>query len=403
MKRRILFVDDEPNILRGLQRSLRPLRDSWIMVFEAGGRKALDRLETESFDVIISDMRMPDMDGGQLLSQVQKKYPKMVRIILSGHADRELTMKSVTSAHQYLSKPCEKKTLVSAVNRACSLRDLMNRKPIRNVVTAIGTMPSLPSLYSNIMETLNSDSASVASVGEIISKDIGMTAKVLQLVNSSFFAMPRHVATPSEAAVILGIDVLKTLVLTIEVFSAYKKTTMDILPMARIHEHCVNTGVIAMKIAKLEKQDKEVMDNAMIAGVLHDLGRLILAESFPDEYRQVMDRVRKGECMVHEAEAEAFGISHAEIGGYLLGLWALPDNIVEGVMFHHKPSDLVSDRFELCGMVHIANIMEYYEYRMPGRWDRLSGLDETYIHQLDLSRRIEFWRDQFRLGFTGRK
>ncbi len=399
MKRRILFVDDEPNILKGLQRSLRPLRNNWEMGFETGGENALKRLETEAFDVIISDMRMPDMDGGQLLGLVQAKYPEMVRIVLSGHADRELAMKSVKSAHQYLAKPCEKRQLVSAVNRACSLRDLMNKKALQNVVTAIGAMPALPDLYSRIMDAVTSEKASVAMVGEIISEDIGMTAKILQLVNSSFFAMPRHVATPAEAAVILGIDVLKTLVLTLEVFSAYKKSTMDILPIGKIHEHCVNTGILAQKIARLEKRDKKIMDNAMIAGVLHDLGRLILAESFPDEYREIMAKVKDEGIRVHQAEAAVMGVSHAEIGGYLLGLWGLPDNIVEGVVFHHKPSDCITDLFDLCGMVHIANTMEYYERLMPGRWEQLEGLDETYLHQFGLNRRISFWRDQLRSGF----
>ena len=151
-----------------------------------------------------------------------------------------------------------------------------------------------------------------------------MTAKVLQLVNSSFFAMPRHVATPAEAAVILGIDVLKTLVLTLEVFPPIKNPPWIFFPITRIHEHCVNTGIIARKIAKLEKREKEVCDDAMIAGVLHDLGRLILAEHFPDEYRQVMGMVKKEGCKVYEAEAGVMGVSHAEIGGYLLGLWGFP-------------------------------------------------------------------------------
>lgn len=401
MKRRILFVDDEVNILKGLQRSLRPLRKTWEMGFEAGGQKALERLEKEAFDVIVSDLRMPDMDGGQLLKQVQKAHPKMVRIILSGHADQDLAMKSVTSAHQYLSKPCEKELLVSAVNRACSLRDLMGKKALQNVVTAIGTMPSMPSLYSEIMRALNSGSSSMALVGEIISRDMGMTAKVLQLVNSSFFAMPRHVATPLEAAVILGIDVLKTLVLTLEVFSAYKQSTMEILPITRVQAHCFATGVLARKIARLEKREKEMTDDAMIAGILHDLGRLILAESFPDEYRGIMEKVNQGESTVHEAESQVMGVSHAEIGGYLLALWGLPDNIVEGVVFHHKPLDCVTETFDLCGMVHIANIMEYHERRMPGQWEQLSGLDQRYIKRFDLNRRIAVWRDQIRSGTVG--
>jgi HD-like signal output (HDOD) protein len=401
MKRRILFVDDEPSILKGLQRNLRPLRKEWEMAFEAGGTNALARLEKDPFDVIISDLRMPDMDGGQLLGQVQEKFPKMVRIILSGHADRKLAMRAVTAAHQFLSKPCEKPVLVSAVNRACSLRDLMNKKAVENVVTAMGTMPSLPEVYTRIMDAVTSDNTSVAMVGEIISEDIGMTAKVLQLVNSSFFAMPRHVATPSEAAVILGIDVLKTLVLTLEVFSAYKKSTMDILSIGKVHAHCINTGILAQTIARIEKRDKTVTDNAMIAGVLHDLGRLILADRFPDEYKNIMDRVRQEGCRVHEAEAEVLGVSHAQIGGYLLGLWGFPDNIVEGVVYHHNPLDCITDTFDLCGMVHIANIMEYYERRMPGRWEQLEGLDKAYINQFGLSRRIHLWRDQLPSGLRG--
>lgn len=398
MKRRILFVDDEPNILKGLQRSLRPLRQTWDMGFVNSGKEALACLDQAPYDVIISDMRMPEMDGGELLRRVQERHPKMVRIVLSGHSDQELVMKSVKSAHQYLSKPCEKEVLISAVNRACSLRDLMGTKPLQTIVAGMGAMPILPSLYSRIMDALNADDAAISTIGEIISEDIGMSAKVLQLVNSSFFAMPRHVATPKDAAVILGVDVLKTLVLSIEVFSEYKTSTLDILPISKVHEHSVNTGALAKQIARMEKMDKEIQDNAMIAGILHDLGRLLLVEGFPDEYREVMALVNRGAHKVHEAEVEVMGVSHAEIGGYLLGLWGMPDNIVEGVVFHHKPSDCVTEGFDLCGMVHVANIMEYYERLQPGKWDTLSGVDTNYLKGLGLDTRVPLWRDRIRMG-----
>ncbi len=398
MKQRILFVDDEPNILKGLQRSLRPLRKRWDMSFVESGKAALKKLEGTAFDVIISDMRMPEMDGAQLLQAVQERYPMMVRIILSGHSDQELIMKSVKSAHQYLSKPCEKETLINAVNRACSLKELMNKKNLQLVISGIDTMPILPSLYSRIMAELRSQDASTAGVGDIISQDMGMTAKVLQLVNSSFFGMPRHVASPSEAVVLLGIDVVKTLILGIEVFSEYRQSTLSIIPVSKVYEHCVKTSVIAKKIAQMEKKDKEIADNAMIAGLLHDLGRLLLAENFPEDYQEVMALVKEKRCQFYEAELEVLGVTHAEIGGYLLSLWGLPDNIIEGVTFHHSPSACIATGFDLCGVVHVANLIERHERVQPGAWETLNGLDTKYMVKQGLTGRIHLWRDHLRLS-----
>ena len=393
MKRQILFVDDEPNILKGLQRSLRPLRKDWDMAFAQGGENALDLLEKQSFDVIVSDMRMPQMDGPKLLQLVQDKYPMMVRIILSGHSDREMIMKSVKSAHQYLSKPCEKDLLVSTITRACSLQDLLNKKALQQLLGGIETMPSLPSLYTQIMEELQSSDACIASVGEIISKDMGMTAKVLQLVNSSFFGMPRHISNVKEAIVLLGMDVVKILVLGIEVFSRFSKSTLSVISVDKIHDHCVRAGVIAKKIAILEKMDKKKADNAMMASILHDLGKFILAQYFPDEYKKVMEMVYQESLPVFKAEKQVFNVTHAEVGAYLLGLWGLPDAIVEGIAFHHSPGKYADEEFGICGILHVAELMEHHEQQQPGTWEKLNGLDTKYMEKIRLQDRIPLWRD----------
>ena len=397
MKQRILFVDDESNILKGLQRSLRPLRNQWEMTFTGSAVSALECLERDPFDVIVSDMRMPQMDGAQLLGTVQEKYPLMVRIILSGHSDQEMVMKSVKSAHQYLSKPCEKQVLIDTITRACFLRNTLNQKSLQYVVSGIDTIPILPALYTQIMAELNSKDASAASVGKIITKDIGMTAKILQLVNSSFFGMPRHVANPMEAVIFLGIDVVKTLVLSIEVFAEFQERTLSILPVKKIYDHCVKTGIIAKKIAVLEKMGKEESDNAMIAGILHDLGRLLLAENFPDEYQEIMEKVKKDQKEIHVVELAILGVTHAQIGAYLLGLWGLPDNIVEGVAFHHNPSADIVKKFDLCGLLHVANLMEHHEQILPNGWDHLIGVDTDYLDQYDMTKRIPLWRDSLRI------
>ncbi len=393
MKKYILFVDDESNILKGLQRSLRPLRNSWDMTFAQGGENALKLLEKQSFDAIISDMRMPMMDGAALLNIVKKKYPMMARIILSGHSDKEMIMKSVKSAHQYLSKPCEKETLILTIKRVCALCDLLNNKTLKQFLGGIETLPSMPLLYRQIMTKLQSPDPSTSSVGKIIATDMGMTAKMLQLVNSSFFGMPRHISSAEEAVILLGIDVVKTLILSIEVFSTFSKGTLSIIPVDKIHDHCIKTSAIAKKIGGLEKMEKDLLDNAVITSLLHDLGKLLLAEYFPDEYKSVIQIVQKERIPFFRAEKEVFGVTHAEVGAYLLGFWGLPENIIEGIAFHHHPSLIISDKFELCGLVHVAELIEYHEQQQPGSWETLNGLDKAYMKNLGLFHRIPLWRD----------
>ncbi|MFH2092721.1 MAG: response regulator [Pseudomonadota bacterium] len=392
-KTKILFVDDEVNILKGLQRSLRPLRDYWDMSFAEGAENALQTLEQENYDVILSDMRMPGMDGSKLLEIVRTKYPMMIRMILSGHSDKEMIMKSVKAAHQYLSKPCEKETLVSAITRACSLRDILHNKALKDLLGGIETMPSIPALYAKIMAELNSADASVASVGDIIQKDMGMTAKILQLVNSSFFGMPRHIGSAKEAVVLLGIDVVKTLVLGIEVFSKFSKA-LSVISVDAIHDHCVRTAVIAKKIALHEKMDGKKADNAMICATLHDLGRLLLAEHFSKEYSQVMTLIEQKKMPVFEAEKQVFKVSHAEVGAYLLGLWGLPQTIVEGIAFHHSPARVASRDFELSGMVHVADMIEHHAKNGgPSELEAiLAGLDTAYMDKRGLTGKLPGWQ-----------
>lgn len=391
MKRKILFVDDEVNILKGLQRSLRPMRKYWDMTFSEGPHNALEKLEEERFDVILSDMRMPEMDGASLLEIVRKKYPDMIRMIFSGHSDEDMVMKSVKTAHQYLAKPCEKRILVSAITRACSLQDLLNSQTLKDLLGGIETLPSIPALYAKIMEELSSPDASVGSVGEIIAQDMGMTAKVLQLVNSSFFGMPRHISSAKEAVVLLGIDVIKTLVLGIEVFSKFENA-LNVLPVDQIYTHCVKTAAIAKEIALMEEMESEKSDDAMIAAILHDLGRLLLAEHFPKEYKEVMSLIEKEQLSVFEAERQVFKLSHAEVGAYLLGLWGLPDDIIEGIAHHHSPDKIkmVSPEFELCGVLHVADQIEHWV--TSGEVDEIEGLDVAYLKKRNVSGKIAQWQ-----------
>jgi len=210
--KRVVFVDDEQNVLSGLKRMLRSMRHEWDMQFFDNGIEALKSIEDKGCDVIVSDMRMPRMDGVQLLNSIREKYPRSIRIALSGQSDANMIYRCINNAHQYLAKPCDSDQLIATINGACALQDKLDDDKLKSVISNLESIPTLPESYEKIMAELQSDDPSLEAVGAIIETDIAMTAKILQIVNSAFFGLPRHVSSPAEAAMYLGIDSIKSLV-----------------------------------------------------------------------------------------------------------------------------------------------------------------------------------------------
>ena len=399
-KRSILFVDDEPKVLEGLKRMLRTQRHDWVTAFVESGAEALDLLENEHFDVIISDMRMPRMNGVQLLTVVKRRYPDIVRIILSGESDQDLTMKAVNVSHQFLNKPCDAETLKFTVSRTCRLSELLKNDSMKRTVSQIDVLPSLPSIYTEIMNELHSPDASIQKIGKIISKDVAMTAKVLQLVNSAYFCLPCHISSPEQAVVILGLDTIKSLVLVIQIFAKFELRKWPRHFLDQLWNHNMVTGQVAKMIAKKENQDQVIIDHAFMAGMLHDSGKLILASSFPEQYKEIAALAQGKKDMVWETEGQIFGISHAEVGAYLMELWGLPIPIIEAIAYHHSPDQCLEKRFTPLTAVYVANIL-WHETRKANQDETDSHYDEEYISALNLSDNLPIWREISRNTMEG--
>jgi putative nucleotidyltransferase with HDIG domain len=359
MRRKILFVDDEPMVLQGLKRMLRGMQNEWDMVFAESGEEALAILGATPFEVMVTDMRMPGMHGAALLEKAQKRFPKLVRIVLSGHSDQGLILKSVRTAHQYLSKPCDADTLKDTVSRACALRELLKDDMLKQVVSNIGTLPSLPRLYQEIMKELQSEDASMRKVAEIVSRDVGMTAKVLQMVNSAFFALPRHIASIAQAVNLLGLETIKALVLSAQIFRRFEVQGIPMSFLEKLWNHCLGTATFAKAIAKEENLSREVIDDAFLGGMLHDLGKLILFMGFPEKYRAILKRSGENGISLGEVEQEVLGTTHGAVGAYLMGLWGFGDNVVEAIAFHHEPGICSAKTAGALACVHAANDLEH--------------------------------------------
>ena len=391
-RRRVIFVDDDPRVLRGLRRLLTPIRDQWDMHFAESGAEAFDTMAEQPFDAIVSDMRMPGMDGAQLLTEVMSRHPAVVRIVLSGQSDQETRLRAAGPTHQFLTKPCTEETLRTTVTRACSLRDLLGRDSLRALVTRLDTLPSLPSVHYRLQQELLSPEPSIARVGDLISRDIAMTAKLLQLVNSSFFGAPRHVSSPADATSLLGLNVVRELVISENIFASYEGRDVAGFSLEQIRDHAAATAECARAIAMAEAQDRAWQADAQLAGQLHDVGQLVLAANLPDLYEQSRRQAAEQGVEPWQAEIELFGATHSEVGAYLLGIWGIPDVIVEAVAHHHRPIDAASGGFSPLTAVHVANVLAH-ERLDDAPTSPAAQVDEAYLGELGLLDRLSVWRE----------
>ena len=390
MKRQILFVDDEPMVLKGLQRTLRKMRSEWDMTFVSSGREALEVLDKKPMDVIVSDLRMPEMDGGRLLAEVKKQHPRVVRILLTGQLDQELTLKSVQLVHQSLSKPCDAQVLKHTLAKLFALRDFLADESIKSIVSQIESLPSLPSIYTEIVTEMQSEDPAIKKVGEIIAKDVSMTAKILQMVNSAFFGLFRKITSPEQAVMMLGLETIKALVLSVKIFSEFNQKSFSWFNIDDLFNHSLAVSLYAKAIIKSENLDQVLINNSMMAGMLHDLGKLILATNFEKDYRQILAAAQNSGKKQLDLEYDAFGTSHAEVGAYLMGLWRLENPIIEAIAFHHLPAKSMTQNIGLLTAVHVGNALEH-EARRPSGENSEWKWDAEYLDDLEITSRIPQW------------
>jgi len=396
MKQKILFVDDQPLILQGLQRMLRRERSDWDMVFVSDGKTALEEMRKTQFDVIVSDMRMPGMNGPELLLKVMEEHPEVVRIVLSGEAEQNMIFESIGSIHQYLSKPCSPEDLKRAIGRSSSLSRLFLDGSLKKVLGSMSQLPVIPTVYLELTKKLDTLDVEIEELGRIVSKDVGMTANLLKLVNSAFFTSSATIVTPTEVISHLGIEMTQALVLALDVFNKYDPSALGLFSLSRLWRHSMKVGQIAKAIAARETDNQNTLDECFIAGLLHDVGKILLAVNFPGKYDRVIQLQKERNIPVTVAEQEVFGACHATVGGYLLGLWGLPVAVVEAISDHHFPKYGEGDAFSPLTAVHVANAFCSSDDNSLNV-QSANEIDEDYLKALGLNERLDVWKRELKV------
>jgi HD-like signal output (HDOD) protein len=386
-----LFVDTDNYMLKALRRVFRR-EQQWQVHYADGAQKALEILATHPVKILFTEIPLENTSGLDLLRQVQAQYPDVVRIILSGYTSQDVLIESVGVAHQYLGKPCEDQQLLDTLLRAFTVRKLVGNEGLKELVAGLTGLPSLPSLYVEIMAELNREAPDLERVGEIISQDLAITAKVLQIVNSPYFGLMQEIQSPARAVGLLGLDMVRAMVLSAGTFSKFKSVRAAGFSMEALWQHGLQTAGFAKCLAQAHSAPLKVEDAAFIAGLMHDIGKLLLAANKPETYENVLTRAAEREETFQEAEMAVYQADHGELGGYLLGLWGIPDEVLQAVAYHHAPRQGRDKGVTALTLVHVANAFSNQGADLAeADFDRM-GLDRDYLEAAGVWEALVGWR-----------
>ena len=385
MNKRVLFVGRQLEASKVFEDALSEAQ----FVAVSDGVEAITRANKEPFDVVI----VHAVDGRsalQLLAEFAQRHPRVVRFLVSNALEDDVFMECISNTHQFLALPCKSEVLKERIARALAADSWLANEKLKSLVARMRTFPTLPSSYLEILKALESPGVCADTIGELLSRDLAITAKLLQTVNSAIFGLARTVTSPSEALFILGVDIVKALVLSVHAYSQLDKVKPLYFTTDKVWNHSLAVATVARRIVQAESGDQNTADAAFTGGLFHDLGKLLLASNFSSEYDGAHSLAEKRAIALHEVEVELFGATHAEMGAYLLALWGLPTPIVEAVAFHHCPARTTEVGFSALTAVHVANVLVHEQ--AADKEAATAGVDSAYIERLKLTGRLDNWR-----------
>jgi putative nucleotidyltransferase with HDIG domain len=350
----------------------------------SSGKEGLAFLQQTPADIVISDLVMPEMTGQEFMAAVTREHPETMRIVISAHEDQLTVAQSLMFGHRYFTKPFDFKNLAAVLKRICHLKHQVGSEKLKRVITGLGALPTPPKIYQRLSRAVHSPYSTMEEIGEIVQEDPGLTLKLLQISNSVYFGMARKVVTPMEAVQIVGLEILRALVLCIHAFKFYQDKQLKSISAAELWDHSLRTASAARKLSKYENLSDLACEEAYVSGLLHDIGKLVLAANADEDYQEIMNRSHREGTPVDQIEWEVFGATHAQIGAYLLGLWGLPEPVVSNVELHHSLELNANSGFTPAAAIHIAQFLERST-------NRISQLDTRFLKQIGVENRLSDW------------
>lgn len=328
--RRVLVVHDDAVSLERLRRAMQQREPGWEMSSAFSVEDAWQEVERSRPDVVVTVAR-PNLDGVALLARIRDAQPDVVRVLVGVQGADENALRALRIAHRAVPEPVDIHALLEAIRRTLLLRELVSNESVRELLGKIGKLPPVPSVYARLTARLDDPSVSVFELGRIVAEDPALSAQVLKIANSAYFSHGNPVTQIAAAAARLGTRLLRSLVLTAEVYSRLPISPFMVERLERLQKH----SSLVARVASTLEPGVPWKDDAFTAGLLHDVGKLLMASQEPALHEQiVVEAERTGRCE-YEIELERLGAHHGTLGACLLGMWGLPSPILEAVRMHH--------------------------------------------------------------------
>lgn len=357
-EKRILIVDDEAHIIKSLSRLF---MDTDYEVFTADSAEAgLKIIADEKIDLVISDMRMPFMDGYDFLKLVKEKCPNTIRVILSGYSEETTIFKAILHdvAKIYILKPWDNTELLKRIAQLFETEDILKSRNLLNTINNI-ELPTIPSSYQCILSMIEKD-YDITVITEEIEKDPAISSKLLHLANAAIYGL--KTGSVKKAAIYIGLQSLKNLMFSMSIINADSTPLSENEYMERLWKHSVLTSK-TLHIIYQEFLHKSIPEAAQSAGILHNIGEIVMLKNYKSAFYQLRNSSLNSNISIIDAEKTEYTVSHQELGGHLANWWGLPFQIVEVALFHHNPLDDQVIHTTLVDSVHIA---QYYAWELLG-------------------------------------
>ncbi len=346
-------------------------------------------VSSDELSVVITATDAPDGLGIRQFEELSKSYPEIVRLLIA-HDELERKPNYAPGAiNRIFRAGVSEFDVAKSIENSERLRSLLKEEGLTRRIASIRSLPALPKVYQQLREELQKDEASAHKIAELIKSDVGITVKVLQIVNSAFFGLKTRIESPLQAVGMLGLDTVQNLVLTAGVFAEFKDPGIPGLSLERIYHDCLEVGARTKHLTSVLGLERRDGDDAIMAGMLHAVGQVILMTEFADELRQVPTQSVSNDLEALQAQAKLLGVTHAEIGAYLLSTWGFGDNIVEAIADHYLPSRVPKPMVNGLTAVHVAYALHADESHHSGEIES-TALDMKYVDALGLAPQLPY-------------
>ncbi len=385
-----LIVADKKSIYKDIKKTLKSADINFDIYFENEYDKIIEILMKKEINVLIVDLMLKNQDSFALMKEIKYEYPSIVRIFFTDLSDKDFILQGMDVAHQVIKKDFRPNFFLKIVNSAVRNLSLLEKDGMQKIINKLDTIPIIPEVYMKLLNQFQIPNVPIKTIGDLIAKDISLTTKVLQIANSAMLAHKGEITTPNQAAIFLGLNTLRALILYVEVFFNNSYKQVDDFSVKRLELHSREVAKNAIKIMEFEGRE-DLIDAVYVSGLLHDFGQLVILNSFKDDYAPILDKSKDENIPLWKIEKESLDVDHAEVAAYLLGIWGLPDDIVEAVLYHHEPSKFMNKDFCVLSAVHFANAFVHSENAES--YEDIEDLDIEYYHTIGKFTHLADWFD----------